>query len=145
MTSLDKIYSVFLEKVEDDDWDDFNDLEDYKEKWRVYLASAISMFKFPRVSLKIDTENDCFESNLSDTEIQILADYMKCEWLHSNITTWEKIKTDYPEGEFSQANFLKQLDTTFKTAEAGAKKRESIYYRSIDGKPFAYRELAGDN
>ena len=145
MTSLDKIYSVFLKKVEDDEWDEPNDLEDYKNKWRIYLESAITMFKFPRVSLAIDEESNCFEDDLSDNEIQILTDYMKCEWLHSNITTWEKIKTDYAEGDFSQANFLKQLDTTFKTAVAGAKKRESIYYRYINGKPFDYRELAGDN
>jgi len=143
MTSLDTIYSTFLKKVEDDDWDDISLLEDYKLKWRDYLDSAISQFKFPRTSLEIDEENNCFSENLSKTEIQIIADYMKVEWLSNNITTWEKIKTDYSESDFSQANLLKQIDTTYNTAIKNARKRESNYYRSINGKPFKYRKLAG--
>lgn len=144
MTSLEEIYSAFLKKVEDDDWDDETLLEDYKLKWREYLDSAIGWFKFPRNSLEIDEANQCFVSDLSSKEIQILADYMKVEWLSSNITTWEKIKTAYSEADFSQANLLKQIDTTYNTALASAKKRESNYYRSIDDKPFKYRNLAGD-
>lgn len=144
MTSFEKLYSAFLKRVEDDDWDDINNLEDYKAHWQEYLMAAITNFKFPRVSLDINDEGDSFIGDLTNAEIQILADYMKVEWLHSNIMTWEKIKTDYSEADFSQANLLKQLDTTYTTARDAAKKRESNYYRSINGKPFEYRKLAGD-
>lgn len=144
MTSFEKLYSAFLKRVEDDDWDDINNLEDYKAHWQEYLMAAITNFKFPRVSLDINDEGDGFIGDLTNAEIQILADYMKVEWLHSNIMTWEKIKTDYSEADFSQANLLKQLDTTYITARDVAKKRESNYYRSVNGKPFEYRKLAGD-
>ena len=144
MTSFEKLYSAFLKRVEDDDWDDINNLEDYKAHWQEYLMAAITNFKFPRVSLDINDEGDSFIGDLTNAEIQILADYMKVEWLHSNIMTWEKIKTDYSEADFSQANLLKQLDTTYITARDAAKKRESNYYRSVNGKPFEYRKLAGD-
>lgn len=145
MTSFDVLYSTFLKKVEDDDWDDINNLENYKAHWKEYLEAAITNFKFPRISLEINEDDNGFVENLTNAEIQILADYMKVEWLHSNIMTWEKIKTDYSESDFSQANLLKQLDTTYLTACSKAKKRESNYYRSINGKPFRYRELAGDS
>ena len=92
MTSLDKIYSAFLKKVADDDWDDYSNLENYQEHWRDYLEGAIGYFKFPRVSLEIDEENNSFIEDLKDREIQILASYMKTLWLESNINTWEKIK-----------------------------------------------------
>ena len=71
---------------------------------------------------------------------------MKIEWLQANILTWEKIKTDYGESDFSQANLLNQLDKTLKTTMERAKKRESNYYRlDGEGKPFDYTKLAGDN
>lgn len=145
MTSLEEIYNIFLHKVEDDDWDDPNNLEDYKVHWHEYLNAAIGYFKFPRVSLELNEEGTDFISTLSNAEKQILADYMKVEWLQGTINTWEKIKTDYSEADFSQANLLKQLDTTFKTAIERAERREKNYYRSIDGKVFPYRDLAGDN
>jgi hypothetical protein len=85
-------------------------LHNYEECWREYLRSAIGFFKFPRVSLEIDEANDSFVSDLGVNEIQILADYMKVEWLQSNVLTWEKIKTDYAETDFSQANLLDKLD-----------------------------------
>ena len=145
MTSLDKIYSAFLNKVKEDDWDDMSQLQNYEDYWREYLKSAIGFFKFPRISLELDEENDCFTHDLGLNEIQILTDYMKVEWLQSNVLTWEKIKTDYAENDFSQANLLDKLDKTLKTTVARAQRRESNYYRSINGEPFDYTQLAGDN
>lgn len=145
MTSLNKIYSAFLNKVQEDEWDDMTQLHNYEECWREYLRSAIGFFKFPRVSLEIDEENDSFVSDLGINEIQILADYMKVEWLQSNVLTWEKIKTDYAETDFSQANLLDKLDKTLKTTVSRAERRERNYYRSENGKPFDYTQLAGGN
>lgn len=143
MTSLDKIYSVFLNKIEDDDWDDPTLLETYKESWKEYLESAIGFFKFPRVNLEFDETGENLIGDLGSTEIQILADYMKVEWLQANIHTWEKIKTQYSESDFSQANLLDKLDKTLKTTISRAERKERNYYRSINGKPFEYSKLAG--
>lgn len=144
MTPFTKVYSVFLSKIKDDDWDDMSQLVSYEKSWREYLLSAIGYFKFPRISLKLADDEDNFVNDLSINEIQILAEYMKVEWLQSNIMTWENIKGEYSETDFSHANLLDKLDKTLKTTIDKAKKRESNYYRSEDGKPFDYTQLAGD-
>jgi hypothetical protein len=46
---------------------------------------------------------------LSNFEIQILAGYMKCEWLERTILSWENVKPLYVERDFSQANLLDKL------------------------------------
>ena len=144
MTSLDKIYDKFLEKVKDDDWDDPSLLVSYEKTWRGYLEKAIALFRFPKHSLEIDEEADAFKEDLTIQEIQILAEFMRAEWLSANVTTWEKIKTDYGEKDFSQANLLDKLDKTLNTANNQAKKLESIYYRTdAPGQPFDYKKMAG--
>lgn len=145
MTSLDVIYKAFLNKVKDDDWDDASQLVSYEKTWKEYLLSAINLFKFPRVDLTYNEQGEYLEGDLSNNEIQILAEYMRAEWLQGNISTWENIKEQYHEADFSQANFLDKLDKTYKTALATARRRESNYYRSIGGQPFNYSDLAGDN
>ena len=45
---------------------------------------------------------DCaFVEELTSEEIQILATYMKCEWLNRSIMTWENVKPLYEERDFS--------------------------------------------
>ena len=57
--------------------------------------------------------------------------------------TWENIKTLYEERDFSQANLLDKLEETLERERNNALKLESIYYRSVQGKPFKYGKLAG--
>lgn len=42
------------------------------------MDAALPRFKFPRTNLEIN-EDDNFIGDLSNTEIQIIATYMKCE------------------------------------------------------------------
>lgn len=107
------------------------------------MENAITWFKFPRISLEYD-ENG-FVNDLSNDEIQVISDYMKCEWLSRSIYTWENIKAEYEERDFSQANLLNKLNESLAAAKKEAEKRESNYYRSIKGKPFDYSKLAGFN
>jgi hypothetical protein len=71
------------------------------------MINALSWFKFPRTSLEYN-ENG-FINDLSNEEIQIIADFMKCEWLNRSIMTWENVKPLYEERDFSQANLLDKL------------------------------------
>ena len=82
--------------------------------------------------------------DLNNQEIQILATYMKCEWLNRTILTWENVKPLYEERDFSQANLLDKFNELLAKEEKKALKLESIYYRSIKGKPFKYSRLAGE-
>lgn len=142
MTPIDKVYDAFLGKILEDEWGNWT-MDEVVADLRVLLDAAISWFKFPRVDLSI--EDDHFVGDLSNSEIQILATYMKCEWLNRTIMTWENVKTLYEERDFSQANLIDKLNEKLIQEKTNGKNLESIYYRSIKGKPFGYSRLAGDS
>lgn len=140
MTPFSKIYSAFLSRILEDEWQQWM-MEEAEQDWRQIMENAITWFKFPRISLEHD--DDGFVENLSQAEIQIIADFMKVEWLNRCIMTWENIKPLYEERDFSQANLLDKLESALESERSSARERESIYYRSRGGKPFDYSKLAG--
>ena len=143
MTSLQLVYDAFLSRMTEDEWTCWTE-EELKQDWRSLLNSAIPFFKFPRVSLEIDEENEAFVEDVSNMEIQIIANYMKCEWLNRSIMTWENVKPLYIERDFSQANLIDKLRELLEAERYNALKLERVYYRSIEGKPYAYSGLAGE-
>ena len=142
MTPYQKIYDSFLSKMLEDEWVNWSE-EEISQDLKMLLEGAISWFKFPRISLERDDIG--FINDLNNEEIQILACYMKCEWLNRTILTWENVKPLYEERDFSQANLLDKFNQLLETEKNNALKLERIYYRSINGKPFNYSKLAGDN
>lgn len=141
MTPFQKVYDAFLATMLEDEWQLWTEYEVLQDL-RALLMTALPQFRFPRVDLSI--EKDKFVGELNNTEIQILARYMKCEWLNRSILTWENIKPLYEERDFSMANMLDKLYDSLEFEKKEAKRIESIYYRSIDNKPFNYGKLAGD-
>lgn len=139
-TPFEKINAAFLSKVLEDEYGQWT-INEIECDMRHLMEAALPYFKFPRVSL--ERKGDSFVEELSNEEIQIIATYMKCEWLNRCIMTWENVKTLYEERDFSQANLLKSLEETLDKERSNALRLESIYYRSIKGKPFQYRKLAG--
>lgn len=143
MTSVHSVYDAFLSKMLEDEWLNWTE-EEIEMDWRSLLDAAIPFFKFPRVSLEIDESGNFVDENVSNAEIQILATYMKCEWLNRTILTWENVKPLYVERDFSQANLIDKLKSLLEREEYKALKLERVYYRSRSGKPFDYKKLAGD-
>ena len=143
MTSVQAVYDAFLTKMLEDEWLNWTD-EENEEDWRSLLDGAIPWFKFPRVSLEINEDGYFVDENITNVEIQILATYMKCEWLNRTILTWENVKPLYVERDFSQANLIEKLKTLLEREEYKALKLERVYYRSRQGKPFDFRKLAGE-
>ena len=141
MTDFQVVYDAFLAKILEDEWVNW-DLDDIQEDWQALLMSALPWFKFRRVSLDYDVENSCFNEDLSNEEIQILASYMKCEWLNRTILSWENVKPLYEERDFSQANLLDKFNQMLAAEKKNAARLEALYYRSIKRKPFEYRNLA---
>lgn len=139
MTSFDVVYTAFLSKILDDEWDTWTE-EEVEEDLFTLLQAAIVRFKFPRVSLEYTDEG--FTDTLTNDEVQILASYMKCEWLNRNILTWENVKPLYEERDFSQANLLDKFNNMLAAEQAQAAKLEAIYYRSVKNRPFEYGRLA---
>ena len=142
MASVYDVYDAFLPKMLEDEWLNWTD-EEREEDWRSLLDAAIPYFKFPRVSLEI-VDDEFVDENVSNEEIQILATYMKCEWLNRTILTWENVKPLYVERDFSQANLIDKLKQLLEREEYKALRLERIYYRSRNKKPFDYSKLAGN-
>ena len=139
MTPYTKVYEAFLARILEDEWENWL-LDEAMMDWRQILDMAIPHFKFPRVDLTQTDEGFC--GDLGVEEIQILANYMKVEWLNRCIMTWENVKPLYVERDFSQANLLDKLNAMITAERANAEKMESIYYRSRKGKPFDFSKLA---
>lgn len=141
------VYDAFLSRVNEDDWSHCysqEDLEWFIKDWRAFLNAALPYFKFPRCSLDIDEATQTFiDPKMSQQEVNVIATYMKQEWLKRTIDSWENIKTQYDEKDFSQANLLKTFIQLKDQAVTEAKFLESVYYRSINRKPFNFRRLAG--
>lgn len=157
MTPIETVYEAFLAKINDDEWVYWSE-NDTKRDLKQIFDAALPLFKFPKKDMTLERKsitekvedkevvyyNYNFVSDLSNDEIQILACYMKCEWLNRSILTWERIKPQYEERDFSEANMLDKLYSALESEQREAKKREAIYYRAINRKPFDYTKLAGD-
>lgn len=139
MTNYSVVYDAFLARILEDEWEHWL-IEEAEADWRQILDMAVPRFKFPRVDLT--RVEDGFAGDLAPEEIQILANFMKCEWLNRCIMTWENVKPLYTERDFSQANLLDKLQKMLESEVTRAEKMESIYYRSRKGKPFDYSKLA---
>jgi hypothetical protein len=139
MTPYTKVYEAFLARILEDEWENWL-IDEAMADWRQILDMAVPHFKFPRVSLEQTEEG--FSGDLTTAEIQILANFMKVEWLNRCIMTWENVKPLYVERDFSQANLLDKLNAMLASEKANAKEMESIYYRSRKGRPFDFSQLA---
>ena len=139
MTPYTKVYEAFLARILEDEWENWL-IEEAMADWTQILHMAIPHFKFPRVSL--EEVDGGFSGDLGVEEIQILANFMKVEWLNRCIMTWENVKPLYVERDFSQANLLDKLNAMVASERANAEKMESIYYRSRKGRPFDFSKLA---
>ncbi len=142
-TPYQTVYDAFLSKVKEDDWGYSDDITTIEADWKSLLDSAILQIKFPRIELTQDTAG--FVNTLGLYEIQLLATYMKVEWLSRSVLTWENIEAQYEESDFSQANLINQLNKLLRDTEARADKMQHNYYRSVNGRAYPYSNLAGDN
>lgn len=143
MVAYQTVFDSFLSKILEDEWGDWTP-EETQEDMLAILDSALPYFKFPRVSLEHDNTG-FLDNNFGRAEIEILATYMKVEWLNRNILTWENVKPLYDERDFSQGNLLDKFTKLLDKTQEKAEKLEAIYYRSVGGRPYEYRKLAENN
>ena len=100
-----KVYDAFLGRITADEWTLEEELAIVERDWQELLKIAIFRFKYPRVSLEIEevniNDNDPhidklktyqFVDDLTNDEIQLLALYMKHEWVKRCIASWENIR-----------------------------------------------------
>lgn len=103
-----KVYDAFLARITADEWTLEEELAIVERDWQELLKMAIFRFKYPRVGLDIEqvgtelTDTDQlqiyqFVNDLTNDEIQLLALYMKHEWVKRCIASWENIRQLYTD------------------------------------------------
>lgn len=152
-----KVYDAFLARITADEWTLEEELAIVERDWQELLKMAIFRFKYPRVSLEFEEINNeeeednpeqlksyQFVEDLTNDEIQLLALYMKHEWVKRCIASWENIRQLYASKDFSQANHLDKLIKLEAAIEEEVHKALGIYDRSREKRPAnLFKKLAG--
>lgn len=151
-----KVYDAFLARITADEWTLEEELAIVERDWQELLKMAIFRFKYPRVALEVEeitgAEEDVgsqlkgyqFTEDLTNDEIQLLALYMKHEWVKRCIASWENIRQLYADKDFSQANHLDKLNKLEVAINDDVHKAEGIYDRSRAKRPAdLFKKLAG--
>ena len=139
-----KVYEAFLGRITADEWTLEEELAIVERDWQELLKMAIFRFKYPRVNLELSAEENEFVEDLSNDEIQLLALYMKHEWVKRCIASWENIRQLYADKDFSQANHLAKLNDYQEAVALEVHRAEGIYDRSREKSPAdLFKKLAG--
>ena len=146
-TSFDEVYDFLLAKTDVKEWAWTEDLELLHSDWRMILRMAVQDFLFPRVSLEFEEDElgevTGFKNEITDAEKQVLATYMKHEWLKRTITNWKNIEMLYHDKDFKisgKASHLNALINLEAVYDEECKKMANKYSRRV----FDYTTLAGD-
>ncbi len=145
-TTFLSVYNAFLARITADEWTLEEELAIVERDWQELLQMAVFRFKYPRVSLDIEEIDSTkqFTENLTNDEIQLLALYMKHEWIKRCIASWENIRQLYSSKDFSQANHLDKLNKLEAAVATEIEHAEGIYDRSREKRPAdLFRKLAG--
>ncbi len=148
-----KVYDAFLARITADEWTLEEELAIVERDWQELLRIGIFRFKYPRIALdveEVETEQEHslpiyqFVNDLTNDEIQLLALYMKHEWIKRCIASWENIRQLYADKDFSQANHLDKLNKLESAVNDEVHKFEGIYDRSRNKRPAElFKKLAG--
>ena len=150
-----KVYDAFLARITADEWTLEEELAIVERDWQELLKMAIARFKYPRVSLEFEevsaADEDAsqlriyqFSEDLTNDEIQLLAVYMKHEWIKRCVASWEHIGQLYTSKDFSAANHLDKLNDLEANVRREVDEQQDLYDRSRGKAPAEiFRKLAG--
>ena len=149
-----KVYDAFLARITADEWTLEEELAIVERDWQELLKMAIARFKYPRVSLdfeEVTPDDDSsqlniyqFSNDLTNDEIQLLAVYMKHEWVKRCVASWEHIGQLYTSKDFSAANHLDKLNDLEANVLREVNEQQDLYDRSRGKAPAEiFRQLAG--
>lgn len=147
-TPCKKVYDAFLARINQEEWDFVDDKEELEADMYQLLQMAINRFVFPNVSIAINEDN--FEEEIGNDEIQVLAVYMKNEWLKRSMATWSLLEQQYHTKDFnflSQANHLDKLKAAVELSNKECLNMLNLYHRKDKdekNKPFKWSDLAGE-
>ena len=147
-----KVYDAFLARITADEWTLEEELAIVERDWQELLKMAVERFKYPRISLEMEELENAdgpiavmqFKETLTNAEIQLLALYMKHEWVKRCIASWENIRQLYVDSDYSQANHIDKLLKLEASVALEVHKAEGRYDRSRNHSPaYIFKKLAG--
>lgn len=142
-TPFQVVFDAFLARVNEIKWASPDDLWIAERDWLELMKIAIFRFRYPRVDLEMAKDQLYFVNDIGAQEVQVLAVFMKHEWVKRCVASWENIKMLYSNKDFSQANHLDKLIKLSDQVAEECCEAERIYSRSVNGKPFNYMQFAG--
>ena len=152
-----KVYDAFLARITADEWTLEEELAIVERDWQELLKMAIARFKYPRVSLEFEEVSATevsesapqlkiyqFKEDITNAEIQVLATYMKHEWIKRCVASWEHIGQLYTSKDFSMANHLDKLNDMEARVALECEGAKDDYDKSRGYAPAdIFRKLAG--
>lgn len=117
-TKFNEVYDRFFDSITDDMYVEFT-REDTEKDCQSLLISAIPKFEFPKKSLTYRKEEEtmCFLEDLSEEEINILANLMLEGWLQRQITSIDNTRQKYYGNSFKLTSQAAHLNALMKLKE----------------------------
>ena len=127
-TPFEELYESVLSKIRDYDFINLNEDEIY-EVLSDYLRPAIASFRGCRQDLSQRNDSQ-FEAKLTDTEIEILSNYMVISYIDSNyIRVPLALKQTLSSKDFNAFSPANQLDKMIAMREKYRKDNETLLSR----------------
>ena len=134
------LFPLFLSTVSSCTLASYTD-EELTQELNFLTMRAITMFRFPRVSLTyaFDSENNGYFTNpITMSELEIIVSWMKVMWLEYQLSkerNYENLYADKDVKAFSSGNLIASIVKAIETFTNMARKKEEFYYRSNGGAP----------
>lgn len=111
-TPFNLIYDRFLGKITEDMYLEFTKQETISDMKNI-LIESIPSFEFPRFdTYDYNEESECYNVDITNEEIDILATLMVLAWINRQIASCENTRMKFTGSDFkmtSQANHLSKL------------------------------------
>ena len=122
-TKFNEVYDRFFDSITDDMYIEFTK-EDTEKDCQSLLIGAIPKFEFPKKSLVYDETS--FLEDLTEEEINILANLMLEGWLQRQITSIDNTKQKYYGNSFKLTSQAAHLTSLMKLKEDIVKAMEGF-------------------
>lgn len=117
-TSFSEVYEMFMHGITDDMYISWTRQETY-EDLKPFLQKAVARFRYPKVVLTYNAEDEEFTNTLNTEEIFILSLLMSIEWIDRQMLTVRLTELQYTGsdakvlGTKAQMSALVELRKTF--------------------------------
>ena len=134
------LFPLFLSTLSSCTFASYEDSE-LEQALEQLAVRAISMFRFPRISLDYiitETGQTEFVNDIGPAEIEVIISWMKVLWIELQLSkerNYENLYADKDVKAFSSGNLITSMTKALESFVTLARKKEEFYYRSNKGAP----------